>query len=186
MGWFAISLAALLSVHPSIRAMAPSGDIAKLPDPPFGSAPHAPRKLFVVISVRPVVPEPQRDPSYFGVIGVDGAGRPLDGKHRYRLHFERDGMPPRTAAWSLIALENDPFRPGPQAQGGILGHADRLQLNEDQSLDICLQRKPPPGAGVCNWLRTPPGRFNLVAHVRWPGAAEPDGDWKVPSIERRD
>jgi len=181
MGLIGISLAAFLAIQPSIAVLAPPG-------PPSVPVPQNPRKLFIVISVRPGVPQPQPppDPSYFGVVGVDDAGRPLEGGHRYRVHFERDGVPPKSALWSLFALESDPFRPGPPAKGGMLGHRDRLHFNDDDSLDVYLQRTQPAGTPPRNWLRTPAGRFNLVAHVRFPGATEPSSEWKIPTVERLD
>jgi hypothetical protein len=180
MSLIGISLAALLAIQPAIR------DSPQAPAPPPVSGPEAPRKLLILISVRAVVPEPQTDPSYFGVVGVDDAGRPLEGAHRYRVHLERDDVPPKDALWSLLALETDPFSPGAHAQGGMLGHRDQLRYNDDRSLDVYLQRKPSLSMRGRNWLRTPAGRFNLVANVRWPGATEPSAEWKLPCVERLD
>ena len=179
MGLIGLSLAALLAIQPSIAALAPPG-------PQAVPVPQHPRRLFIVISVRPAAPQPPPDPSYFGVVGVDDAGRPLEGGHRYRVHFERDRVPPKTAVWSLFALESDPFRAGPPVEGGMLGHRDRLHFNDDDSLDVYLQRAQPAAAQPRNWLRTPAGRFNLVAHVRFPGATEPSAEWKIPTVERLD
>jgi hypothetical protein len=67
-------------------------------------------------------------------VGVDTDGRPLDGAHRYLLHFAKDELPPARTRWSLTALETDPFRDGPLGDDGILGRERDLHYNADTLL----------------------------------------------------
>jgi hypothetical protein len=188
MTFSAIPLAALLFAEPAIRALPPPVE-----RPPAAAEAHpggglAPRKLYLLIAVIPARPAPrvEEDPSYVGVLGVDADGRRLEGGHRYAIHFEKDEVPPSDSIWSLSALANDPFRPGAEREEGMVGKGDPLRYNADGSLDIRLDNGPPPASGPVNWLRTPAGPFNVVAHVRWPNRRTADDDWRMPSVRRLD
>lgn len=174
-----ISLAAMLSRATSIGALShPS-----LPEIPQSDRFVAPRPVVVMVTVlRPPPPKPDSDPSYVGLVGVDSEGLPLDGAHRYVVHFRKDALPRAGARWSLTALETDPFRDS----GGIIGRGDRLRYNADRSLDVYLQHGPPPGAQRANWLRAPEGAFNLVAHVRSSARHGTRSAWTAPTVNRID
>jgi len=190
MRFITIPLAALLFGQPSIRAIAPPVDVPQTPrseQPPDALVPKGEKILVVIALIRPaIVPRPTPDavPSYFGIVGVDDQGRPLDGSHRYRVHFSKAALPAADGRWSLTALENDPFR-SDAAETGMLGHRDVLHYNRDRSLDVYLQPVP-PSVRRGNWLRAPAGPFNLVAHVRWRSATGAKSDWKLPSVKRLD
>jgi hypothetical protein len=185
MSFMAIPLAAALMVQPAIRPLSAKADETSRM-PAVGTLQNGGRVFVVLAVIRAAAAEPPRsDPSYLGIVGVDRDGRRLVGAHRYRLHFTKDELPPAGSLWSLAALQNDPFRSG-KTEEGMLGQGDDLRYNPDRSLDIYLQREPPPGERRGNWLRIPSGAFNLVAHARWPGAESVKGEWKVPSVERVD
>jgi hypothetical protein len=155
----AIPLLALLGGLLSVRAIPEQASAPEIPQDE--GTPHAtPRvggKSFVVVTVllRFVSPQINPDPSYLGSAGVDTDGRPLDGAHRYFLHFAKDELPPAGTRWSLTALETDPFRAGLGDGDGTLGQRGDLLYNPDRSLDIYLQREPPGLGRQANWLRTP-------------------------------
>ncbi len=184
----AIALAVLLVGPPAVLAVRAS--VAEIPrgKEVYHSIPQAGAKtLVVIISVVRQSP-PQRtdsDPSYLGLLGVDSDGRPLDGRHRYLLHFAKDALPPVTARWSLTALETDPFRDGSLGSDGMLGQGN-LRYNPDHSLDIYLQHEPPEHGRRANWLRIPSAPFNLIAHVRWWKPTVGESEWRVPSVKRLD
>jgi Protein of unknown function (DUF1214) len=185
----AIALAALL-VGPSAVRASPVG----IPETQWREGAAYPisqvsgKNLVVVIAVARRPPPAQTDsgPSYVGLLGVDSDGRPLDGAHRYLLHFTKDELPPVRARWSLTALETDPFRDGSRGSDGMLGQERDLHYNPDHSLDIYLQHEPPGPGRRANWLRIPSAPFNLVAHVRWPSPTVVERDWSVPSVKRLD
>jgi Protein of unknown function (DUF1214) len=183
-----IVLAALLLGPPEIVAL--SAGVPEIPrgeGDPYPIPQAGPRNRFIIISVVRWLPpqRPDSDPSYVGLLGVDSDGRPLDGRHRYLLHFAKDALPPVTARWSLTALETDPFRNGSLGSDGMLGQGD-LRYNRDHSLDIYLQHEPPGHRRRVNWLRIPSAPFNLVAHVRWRKPTVGESEWRVPSVERLD
>jgi hypothetical protein len=192
MDFVTIPLAALLIGQSSIRALAPvvhSSEIARSEPPPVPALQHGgtPLVLIALIRVGPLPPpKPDPGPSYLGLVGIDAGGRPLDGMHRYLLHFTKDDLPPAGTLWSLTALENDPFRSSTLAEGGMLGRRDDLHYNSDSSLDVYLQREPPAAARHRNWLRAPSGPFNILAHVRWQSATSAKNGWQLPSVKRLD
>jgi hypothetical protein len=185
----AIALAALLVGPPVVRAI-----VVGVPEIPHSHGAHqaipqaGAKGLVVVISVvRGVAPQrADSGPSYLGLLGVDSEGRPLDGAHRYLLHFAKDALPPAGARWSLTALGTDPFRGGSRGSDGMIGQGEALHYNPDHSLDIFLQHEPPERARRANWLRTPSVPFNLVAHVRWRSLTLVEREWRVPSVKRID
>ena len=180
---FAVGLAALLLGPAPFSAIRPAVSVPSAgAEHPSPDSPRERRRFYVFVAVQPVSLVKEPEASYFGVVGVDRDGRALDGRHRYVLHFARTELPPSDALWSLTALENDPFRDPPKADG-MVGRGAKLYFNPDGSFDLHLQRTRPEASGV-NWVRTPAGAFNLVAHLRWPGAPSPPSDWKLPSVQR--
>src|SRR5207249_4370487 len=124
----AIALASLLLAPPAVCAA-----VVGVPEIPWSEgAPHAiplvrGKSLLVVIAVvRQPPPQTSSEPSYLGLLGVDSDGRPLDGAHRYLLHFAKDALPPAGARWSLTALGTDPFRTGSRGSDGMLGQGEGL------------------------------------------------------------
>jgi len=123
---------------------------------------------------------------YFGIVGADSAGKPLDGKSCYRLHFAPADVPPRDTEWSLALYPTDPFH-GPTLLGDQwVGSNSHLSYNPDGSLDIAIQRKRAKGAENANWLPPPDGRFNLIMRASSHRAQPIDVDWQVPRPRRLD
>lgn len=111
----------------------------------------------------------------------DGAGRKLDGRHVYRMHFPPGGLPPNDAFWSLTMGDaRNRFVPNPINRYSL---SDRSGLvpNADGSVDIYIQSTAPAGH-ESNWLPTPTGRFILWLRVYLPGAAILEGKYKVPAV----
>ncbi len=102
----------------------------------------------------------------------DGKGRLLDGAQQYVMHFEKDEVPPLQdkGFWSLtmygtnfqlVENEIDRFAIGDRTPG--------LKYNEDGSLTIYIQNKPPKGH-ESNWLPSPPeGLFRINYRIYLPG-----------------
>ena len=115
---------------------------------------------------------------------VDGAGEPLDGDRRYRLHFARGALPPVRAFWSVTAYGPDDFLIPNPIDRHALGDRDRLTVNADGSLDIAIQASAPTDPRA-NWLPVRAGQaFTLNARLYWPEPAALDGRWGMPAIER--
>jgi hypothetical protein len=118
---------------------------------------------------------------------VDADGRPLNGSHRYRLHFARGELPPVNAFWSVTAYGADDFLIDHPTRRHALGDRDPLVFNADGSLDLYVQAQPPDGDRKNNWLPVRPGEpFLLNARLYWPKPAALDGSWGMPAVERVD
>jgi hypothetical protein len=115
---------------------------------------------------------------------TDAAGRPLDGRHRYVLRFDRDAPPPVHGFWSLST------RAGPhEAQRGpawsaSVGDRDGLTVGGDGSLSIHIQHDRPPRRSRHNWLPAPAGEFALVLRLYWPREDVVTGRWMPPAVAR--
>jgi hypothetical protein len=110
-----------------------------------------------------------------------GAGRKLDGRHDYRMHFPPGGLPPNDAFWSLtMGNARNRFVANPIHRYSV---SDRSGLvsNADGSVDIYIQNTAPTGH-ESNWLPAPGGKFILWLRVYVPGVAILDGKYEVPPI----
>jgi hypothetical protein len=118
---------------------------------------------------------------------ADSSGQPLDGSHRYRLHFAKGALPPVRAFWSITAYDSDGYLVANPLGRYALGDRDRLRFNDDGSLDIYIQADPPAEAQRSNWLPTPEqGPFSVTARLYWPEASILERKWQMPGLERLD
>ncbi len=115
---------------------------------------------------------------------VDGGGKPLEGRVRRALRFNRGKGPPALALWTLSVYDERgvPFL----GKGGRnpLSSRGRFQYHRDGSLELLLQVDPPKGR-ESNWLQVPAGRYSLVLRLHGPRGRPPsalDGSWKPPAI----
>jgi hypothetical protein len=115
---------------------------------------------------------------------VDGDGRPLTGANRYRLHFDKDELPPARAFWSVTLYDNDGFPvPNPLNRCAI-GDRDPLRYGADGSLDLHIQHDSPGADQESNWLPAPAGPFNLTMRLYYTTLAILDGSWGPPAVHR--
>jgi hypothetical protein len=119
----------------------------------------------------------------YGNAAVDSEGRPLDGKYRYVLHFEKSQMPPVKAFWSVTMYGPEGYFIENPIGRYAIGDRDPLQYNADGSLDLYIQRDRPEGK-ESNWLPAPGGPFLLSLRLYWPGEAILKGTWKAPPVKR--
>ena len=116
---------------------------------------------------------------------VDTQGRPLQGAHRYRLHFAAGQWPPVKAFWSITAYGTDDFLLDTPRHA--LGSRDPLVANADGSLDLWVQADPPEPSRQANWLPVRAGQdFLLNARLYWPKEQALQGLWRMPGLERLD
>ena len=118
------------------------------------------------------------------VCGADSQGEALTGACRYRLHFERDQLPPAKAFWSL-ALTDPPGRSELALRRCGLSDRDGVIFNRDGSLDLFVQHDAPSPGRVGNWLPAPAGAFSLTMRLHWPQAPALSGQWTMPHLEAR-
>ena len=117
---------------------------------------------------------------------LDHQGKALNGKHRYRLHFAANALPPVKAFWSITAYGADEFLIDNPMQRFAIGDRDPLVFNADGSLDLWVQATPPSQKeAAANWLPVQIGApFLLNARLYWPEAKALNGQWKMPVLER--
>lgn len=114
----------------------------------------------------------------------DSDGNPLDGRHRYVLHFEKDEIPPVDAFWSLTVYDEDQFLVKNDAKRYAVGSHHGLKPNADGSITIYLQSSSPGRERESNWLPIPSERFNAMLRLYSPQAPVTRGEWAPPPIER--
>ena len=117
---------------------------------------------------------------------LDHQGQALNGKHRYRLHFAANALPPVKAFWSITAYGADEFLIDNPLQRFAIGDRDPLVFNADGSLDLWGQATPPSQKeAAANWLPVQMGApFLLNARLYWPEDKALNGQWKMPVVER--
>ena len=112
---------------------------------------------------------------------VDGAGRRLNGRRAYVLHFPTGQLPPNDAFWSLTMIDVAGFMVRNPIDRYSVGSHSGLVSNADGSIDIYLQRTAPAGH-ESNWLPAPAGNFKLMLRAYMPGRAILDGEYHVPPV----
>jgi hypothetical protein len=85
-------------------------------------------------------------------LSTDSEGRPLDGRNKYVLHFEKGKFPPVDAFWSVTAYDTDGYFIPNALKRQALGDRDRLVTNADGSLVLYIQADSPGPDKEANWL----------------------------------
>ena len=115
---------------------------------------------------------------------VDADGDTLTGENQYRIHFEKDQLPPAKAFWSLTAYDTDGFLADNADQKYAVKSTEDLYYNPDGSLDIYIQTEKPEGEQGKNWLPVNPATFTLHMRVYWPTDEALEGNWDIPPLEK--
>lgn len=118
----------------------------------------------------------------------DSAGRALNGRHAYVLHFPAGQLPPNDAFWSLTMTDVAGYmvhNPIDRYSLGDRGSGDSHELvaNPDGSIDILIQSTAPAGH-ESNWLPAPAGSFKLTLRAYLPGRAVLDGAYHLPPVSK--
>lgn len=116
---------------------------------------------------------------------VDESGKPLAGNNQYRMHFNKDEIPPVHAFWSITLYNAKGFLVPNSIDRYALGDRDELTFNEDGSVDIYIQHEAPKEFYKSNWLPTPADGFNLTMRLYWPKKIVLDGSWAPALIVKR-
>ena len=114
-------------------------------------------------------------------------GKPYDGANRYVVHFEKGGLPPAEAFWSLTLYDADYFFVDNPLDRYNLSSRSALTPNADGSIDLYIQKESPGPDKESNWLPAPEGKFILMMRLYWPKEKNPsilDGSWKLPPVKR--
>jgi hypothetical protein len=117
-------------------------------------------------------------------LSADGDGRPLDGNSAYVLHFDKAGLPPVEAFWSLTAYDADGYPIPNELKRQALGDRDKLVANPDGSLDLYIQSSAPVGGKDANWLPIAKAPFTLMLRLYSPKSDVLEGRWTPPPVKR--
>jgi hypothetical protein len=145
---------------------------------------YAARAVIALIAFGANLPADAVYPTTF----VDAGGDPLDGAHRYILHFEAGQTPPVNAFWSITLYNPESFFVDNPLGRYAISSWMPLKRNENGSIDIYLQHDAPGKERVPNWLPAPSEGFNVTLRMYWPKSDAPsilDGSWKAPGIIRQ-
>jgi hypothetical protein len=115
---------------------------------------------------------------------ADADGKPLDGSHRYVIHFAKGDLPPVDAFWSITLYDPEGFPVANALNRFAIGDRDSLKRNTDGSLDLYLQNASPGKDRESNWLPAPKTAFNLTMRLYGPRAEVIDGRWAPPPVKR--
>ena len=112
---------------------------------------------------------------------LDADLQPLDGHHRYTLHFDARALPPVQAFWSVTLYGADRFlHPNSLGRHAIGDRSRHLRHDPDGGLTLLIGHEAP--ADTSNWLPAPAGPFYLVLRLYRPTAAL--GIWPFPPLQR--
>jgi len=114
----------------------------------------------------------------------DSAGRPLDGKRSYLLHFGPNAVPPVRFFWSATMYFAKGFLvPNAIGRYSIGDRTPGLIRGRDGSIDILVQHERPGDLATVNWLPAPAEPFTIMLRLYGPTAAVRSGAWSPPPLQ---
>ena len=122
--------------------------------------------------------------SVYPTTTVDSDGNVLHGSNQYRLHFDKEELPPVNAFWSVTLYDSNGFQVANQLNRFALGDRDPLQFNFDGSLTIIVQNTSPGPELESNWIPAPTEVFNLQMRLYGPTSTVLNGTWVPPAVEK--
>jgi hypothetical protein len=115
---------------------------------------------------------------------ADDSGRPLDGSHKYTIHFDKGSAPPAKAFWSVTLYDAEGFQVGNVLNRFAVSSWMPFKTNMDGSLDLYFQNESPGKDKEVNWLPAPKGPFNLTMRMYSPTSDALTGKWNPPAVHR--
>ncbi len=138
------------------------------------------RAYIALIGLGANVPED----AVYPMTAVDSDGKPYNGRHSYVMHFSKEQLPPVKGFWSLSMYDHEMYFVDNPIRRYAIGDRDKLQFNDDGSLDIYIQHKSPGKDKESNWLPAASDDFDLVLRAYWPMLSVLTGDWNPPPVKR--
>lgn len=116
----------------------------------------------------------------------DSEGQQLSGSARYRMHIEKDMLPPviGDGFWSFTAYGSDNFLIPNEFDRYSINDRSDVTFNEDGSLDILLQAESPEEGLMNNWLPVGTRDFRINLRIYGPDLEKIQGSWTPPKILR--
>ena len=113
---------------------------------------------------------------------ADASGKALNGANKYRMHFDKDRLPPANAFWSITLYDSDGFQVANAFNRFAVSSWMPFTYNADGSLDLYFQDESPGGGKEANWLPAPKGSFNLTMRLYAPQLSALTGKWNPPPV----
>ncbi len=114
---------------------------------------------------------------------ADEEGKPLHSDNDYVFHFS--SLPPVDGFWSLAAYGTDKFQIPNEIGRYGLNDRSKIDLNEDGSFDIYVQRDRPSEDKFNNWIPSGSQGLCLVLRLYLPRKEILDGTWEMPKIIKK-
>jgi hypothetical protein len=114
----------------------------------------------------------------------DQAGRPLDGVNRYTLHFDKAGLPPVDAFWSVTLYDSEGYQVANPLNRFALSSWMPFKYDPDGSLTLYVQNENPGKDKEANWLPAPKTPFNLTMRLYAPKSEVLIGKWNPPPVTK--
>jgi hypothetical protein len=99
---------------------------------------------------------------------ADESGKPLDGAHKYVIHFDEGAMPPAEAFWSITLYDKDGFQVANPLNRFAFISWMPSKANADGSFDLYFQNDSSGKDKESNWLPAPQGPFNQTMRIYAP------------------
>lgn len=115
---------------------------------------------------------------------VDADKKPLNGKNKYVIHFDKDKTPPVKGFWSLTMYNSEFYFVQNPLNRYTLSPRNQLKYNPDGSLDLYIQNANPGKEKEANWLPAPEGPFALMFRFYWPEESIIKGSWIPPKVTK--
>ncbi|RAI01068.1 hypothetical protein DLJ53_17790 [Acuticoccus sediminis] len=115
---------------------------------------------------------------------VDADGQPLNGAHKYRIHFEKGELPPANAFWSVTLYDAEGYQVANSLNRFAVSSYMPFKTNSDGSLELYIQNESPAKEWEANWLPAPTGAFNLTMRLYAPKSDVLTGRWVPPAVKK--
>jgi hypothetical protein len=136
-----------------------------------------------IVSMMGLGANPPEDAVY-PLLMADANGDAVDGSKNYILHFEKSGLPPVSAFWSITMYDERGFQVDNELHRFALGDRDPLTYNADGSLDLYVQHANPGPDREGNWLPAPNGPSGITMRLYHPAASVLSGAWSPPPLRK--
>ncbi len=113
---------------------------------------------------------------------ADQTGQPLDGTHKYPIHFDKAAIPPVDAFWSITLYDPEGFQVANPLNRFAVSSWMPFKYNTDGSLDLYFQNESPGKDKEANWLPAPKTSFNLTMRLYAPKSDALTGKWNPPPV----
>jgi len=119
-------------------------------------------------------------------VSVDGEGKPLSGKNRYIIRFEKGDQPKVNAFWSVTMYNLQYNLVANPINRYSLGDRSGMKADNDGTVTMYIQKDSPGPDKESNWLPAPEGNFFLVLRTYLPAEDIVNQTWSPPPLTRVD